>query len=56
MLTVNVGLIDRLVNSQLGTVKHISKNVDGEVTKICIKFDYILKLKKTILQCNVLGY
>ena len=39
MLTVNVDLSDRLVNGQLGTVKHISKNLNGEVTKINIKFD-----------------
>ena len=39
MLTVNVDLNDRLVNGQLGTVKLISKNVNGEVTKIYIKFD-----------------
>ena len=39
MLTVNVDLSDRLVNGQLGTVKFISKNVNGEVTKIYIKFD-----------------
>ena len=39
MLTVNVDLSDRLVNGQLGTVKHISKNLKGEVTKIYIKFD-----------------
>ena len=39
MLTVNVDLSDRLVNGQLGTVKHISKNMNGDVTKIYIKFD-----------------
>ena len=39
MLTVNVDLSDRLVNGQLGTVKHISKNLKGEATKIYIKFD-----------------
>ena len=39
MLTVNVDLSDRLVNGQLGTVKLISKNVNGEVTKMYIKFD-----------------
>ena len=39
VLTVNVDLSDRLVNDQLGTVKHISKHFDGEVTKIYIKFD-----------------
>ena len=39
MLTVNEDLRDRLVNGQLGTVKYISKNLNGEVTKIYIKFD-----------------
>ena len=39
MLTVNVDLSDRLVNHQLGTLKHISKNLNGEVTKLYIKFD-----------------
>ena len=38
MLTVNVDLSDRLVNGQLGTVKHIFKNLNGEVTKVYIKF------------------
>ena len=41
MLTVNVDLSDRLVNGQLGTVKHISKNLNGKVTKIYIKFDNV---------------
>ena len=36
MLTVNVDLSDGLVNGQLVTVKHISKNLNGEVTKIYI--------------------
>ena len=40
MLTVNVDLSDRLVNGQLNTVKHISKNLNGEVTKVYIKFGY----------------
>ena len=39
MLTVNLDLSDRLVNGQLGTVKHISKNLNAEVTKVQIKFD-----------------
>ena len=33
MLTVNLDLSDRLLNCQLGIVKRISKNVNGEVTK-----------------------
>ena len=37
MLTAD--LSDRLVNGQLGTVKHFSKNLNGEVTKIDLKFD-----------------
>ena len=32
MLTINVDLSDRLVYGQMGTVKHISKNLNGEVT------------------------
>ena len=39
MLPVNVDLNDRLVNGQLGTVKHVFKNLNGEVTKVYIKFD-----------------
>ena len=38
-LTVNLDLSDRLVNGRLGKVKHISKDLNGEVTKIYIKFD-----------------
>ena len=34
MLTVNMDLSHRLINGQLGTVKHISKNLNGAVTKI----------------------
>ena len=39
MLTANVDLSDRLVNGQLGMIKHISKNMNGDVTKIYTKFD-----------------
>ena len=39
IITVTVDLSDRLINGQLGTVKHITKNLNGEVTKIWIKFD-----------------
>ena len=39
MLTVNVDLQDRLVNGQLGTVKHIVLNSQNNVSKIYIKFD-----------------
>ena len=39
MLTVNVDLEDRLVNGQLGTVKHFQKDQNGNVLKIYIAFD-----------------
>ena len=39
MLTVNVGLEDRPVNGQLGTVKHIVLNSQNNVSKIYIKCD-----------------
>ena len=39
MLTVNVDLKDRLVNGQLGTVKHFQKDQNGNVLKIYIAFD-----------------
>ena len=39
MLTVNIELQDRLINGQLGTVKHISKDRNGNVAKIYVQFD-----------------
>ena len=39
MVTVNVDLEDRLVNGQLGTVKHFQKGQNGNVLKIYIAFD-----------------
>ena len=33
ILAVTVDLSDRLVNGQLGSVKYVSKNLNGEVTK-----------------------
>ena len=39
ILTVNVNLEDRLVNGQLGTVKHFQKDQNGNVLKIYIAFD-----------------
>ena len=39
MLTVNVDFQDRLVNGQLGTVKHIVLNSQNNVSKIYIKID-----------------
>ena len=61
MLTFNVDLSDRLVNGQLGRIKRISKNLNGDVTKIYIKVDDAYagqnkKLIKTLLQSNMLGY
>ena len=54
ILAVTVDLRDRLVNGQLGSVKYISKNLNGEVTKIYITF--YDRLIKTFLQSNILGY
>ena len=39
MLIVNVVLQDRLVNGQLGTVKHTVLNSKNNVSKIYVKFD-----------------
>ena len=39
MLTVNIDLQDKLVNGQLGTIKHIRIDTKGNVIKIYIKFD-----------------
>ena len=60
MLTVNLDLSDRLVNGKLSTVKRISKNVSGEVTKYISSLTMQVlvnrKLIKIHLQRNVLGY
>ena len=39
MLTVNIDIADRLINGQIGTVKHISFDLNRSLTKIYIKFD-----------------
>ena len=39
MLTVNVDFKERVVNGQMGTVKHIQKDSTGAVVKIYVKFD-----------------
>ena len=39
MLTMNVDLQDRLINGQLGAVKHIAINDQRNIFKIYIKFD-----------------
>ena len=60
MLTVNLDLSDRPVNGQLGTVKVISKNLNGEVTKYISSLTMQVlvkrKLTKTLLQSKILGY
>ena len=38
MLTMNVDLQDRLINDQLGTVKHIAINDQCNISNIYIKF------------------
>ena len=41
MLTVNIDIADRLINGQIGTVKHIScNNINGHIVKVYIKFDH----------------
>ena len=37
--TVNIDMQDRLVNGQLRTVKHISRNSTDSANKIYVKFD-----------------
>ena len=39
MLTVNIDIADRLINGQIGTVKHISCDLNNNIHKIYIKFD-----------------
>lgn len=39
MLTGNVDVEDRLVNVQLGTVKHIQKDINGNDTEIFVGFN-----------------
>ena len=39
LLTVNIDLENRLVNRQLGAIKHINLNIHSNVTEIYIKFD-----------------
>ena len=39
ILTVNVGLQDRLINGQLGTVKYFSTDMKGNILKVYAKFD-----------------
>lgn len=39
MLAVNIDFQDRLVNDLLGTVKHMTTDSQGSVTKLCINFD-----------------
>ena len=39
MLTVNIDIADRLINGQIGTVKHISFDVDGHISKVYVEFD-----------------
>ena len=39
MLTVNVDISDRLINGQIGTIKHIARNSNNSIIKIYIKFD-----------------
>ena len=55
MLTGNIDLQDRLVNDQLGTIKYISNDTKGNVTKIYVKFHDSkagLKKKKKICLCK----
>ena len=39
MLTVNIDIADRLINGQIGTIKHISCDLNGQILKIYVKFD-----------------
>ncbi|XP_057297639.1 uncharacterized protein LOC130628671 [Hydractinia symbiolongicarpus] len=39
MLTSNVDIEDRLINGQVGTVKKVVSNTEGNVVKIYVKFD-----------------
>ena len=45
MLTVNIDLQHRLVNGQLGTIKHFSVDTKGAVAKIYINFGDALPKK-----------
>ena len=39
MLTVNIDIADRLINGQIGTVKHIFYDSNSHILKMYIKFD-----------------
>ena len=50
MITVNIDIADRLINGQIGTVKHIAQSLDKNIHKIYVKFDDVkagLKLIQT---------
>ena len=55
MLTVHVNLQDRLVNVQLGTVKHIVLNSQNNVSKNYIKFDDCKACLKKMNTDNLAG-
>ena len=49
MLTVRIVLQDRVINGPLGTVIHIRKDRNGNVTKIYVQFyDLMAGLKKSL--------
>ena len=39
MRTVNIDLQDRLINDQIGTIKHINRGRTNNIPKIYVKFD-----------------
>ena len=54
MLTVNVDIGDRHINSQIGTVKHVLTNSNGNVIKLFIILDdYIACVKQ---MNNIYGF
>ena len=60
MLTLNIDLRDRLLNSKLGTIKYISIDTKDNVTKIYIKSDDLKaglkKINKDAFAKNIVGF
>ena len=53
MLTVNIDIVDRLINGQMGIVKHFQRNEHNRVVTIYVKFDDSTAGKKTSSTYNL---
>ncbi|XP_057304469.1 ATP-dependent DNA helicase PIF5-like [Hydractinia symbiolongicarpus] len=52
MLTVNIDIADRLINGQIGTVKHVKADNANKVSKIYVLFDDPKAGKEAIFKSN----